>query len=29
MTAMEGLDKAIEYLQGIIIKGGKAEMWWA
>ena len=29
MSAMEGLDKAIEYLQGIIIKGDKAEMWWA
>lgn len=29
MTATEGLDKAIDYLKGIIITGGKAEMWWA
>lgn len=29
MTATEGLDKAIDYLKGMIIVGGKADMWWA
>ena len=29
MTATEGLDKAIDYIKGIIMTGGKAEMWWA
>ncbi len=29
MEPLEGLEKAIEYLQGVIIKGGDAKMWWA
>lgn len=29
MEPLEGLEKAIEYLNGVIIKGGDAKMWWA
>jgi hypothetical protein len=29
MSPKEGLEKAVEFVKGIVIKGGPAEMWWA
>jgi sugar phosphate isomerase/epimerase len=29
MSPKEGLEKAVEFVKGIVIEGGPAEMWWA
>ena len=29
MQPLEGLEKAISYIQPMLIVGGKAKMWWA